>query len=192
MTSPHNIWEGRFVRLRAIVPGDWACFHRNDQDSEAARLCDAIYMPRSEEGTREWTEKEAGRHPDGDNMRLAIETLDGQLVGTIISQSCDPRNGTFKYGVAIFREHWRRGYASDAVRILLRYFFEELRYEKATAQVYSFNEASARLHERLGFKLEGRVRHMIFAQGRHHDELIYGLLKSEYERMQDAAPAAKP
>lgn len=181
MINSLNIWEGKKVRLRSIVPGDWQKFHNNDQDSEAARLCDVIHAPRSAEGTKTWTENEASKTPSGDNFRFAIETLEGELVGSINSHGCDKRNGTFKYGVGIFREHWRNGYASDAVKILLRYFFEELRYEKVTAHVYAFNESSIRLHERLGFQLEGRIRNMIYTNGRHFDELIFGLLRNEYE-----------
>lgn len=176
-----NMWEGNRVRLRAILPGDWERFHENDQDSEAARLCDAVYMPRSEDGTKAWAEQQAAKEPSGDNRMLAIETLDGVLVGSINAHSCDSRNGTFKYGLAIFRAHWRKGYASDAVKILLRYFFHELRYEKATAHIYGFNEGSVGLHERLGFKREGQLRNMIFTNGRYHDEYVYGLLKSEFD-----------
>ncbi|CAH8720516.1 hypothetical protein M5W83_15335 [Paenibacillus thiaminolyticus] len=36
------------------------------------------------------------------------------------------------------------------------------------------------------------VRDMIFARGRHHDELISGMLKSEYERMKEAPHSARP
>lgn len=115
-------------------------------------------------------------------MRLAIETLDGELVGTISSHHCDPRNGNFQYGVAIFRDYHRRGYASEAVTIFLRYFFQELRYEKVTAHVFAFNETSQRLHEHLGFQLEGTPRNMIYTNGQHYDEYIYGLLKSEFVR----------
>lgn len=50
--------------------------------------------------------------------------------------------------------HWRRGYASDAICIVLRYYFEELRYQKCTVSVYDFNESSLRLHEWLGFQVE--------------------------------------
>lgn len=178
-----NIWTGEKVRLRSILPGDWAKFHENDQDSEGARLSDALYFPRSEDGTRFWAEQQAAKGPDGDNFMMAIETLDGELVGSINSHSCSPRNGTFKYGVAILRTYWRKGYASDAVNILLRYFFQELRYEKVTAHVYAFNESSARLQEHLGFKQEGRLRSMIYTNGIHYDEYIYGLLKSEFEEL---------
>jgi len=174
-----NIWEGEKVRLRAIVPDDWMKFHNNDQDSEGARSSDAIYFPRSEAGTKLWAEQQASKGANGDHIML--ETFDGELVGSINSHSCDARNGTFKYGVAVFREYWRKGYASDAVNILLRYYFNELRYVKVTAHVYAFNESSIRLQESLGFKQEGKIRNMIFTNGQHHDEYIYGLLKSEFE-----------
>jgi RimJ/RimL family protein N-acetyltransferase len=114
---------------------------------------------------------------------LAIETLDGELVGSINTNSCDTRHGTFNYGVAIFREHWRKGYASEAVMILLRFYFEELRYQKVTAHVYAFNESSIALQEHLGFVQEGKLRNMIFTKGQYFDEFLYGLTKSEYENL---------
>ena len=144
--------RGQKFRLRAILPEDWERFHDNDEDSDGARRCDVIHFPRSEEGTRLWTEQEAAAEPEGDNHRFAIETLDGELVGSMNTHSCDTRHGTFKYGVAIFREHWRKGYATEAAKLLLRYYFEELRYQKVTAHIYAFNESSIQLHERLGFQ----------------------------------------
>jgi len=181
MTS--NVWSGNKVRLRAILPTDWERFHHNDLDSETARLCDAIYFPRSEEGTKSWAEHQAAKGPNGDNIMLAIEKLDGELVGSINTHNCDQRHGTFKYGVAVFREHWRKGYASEAVQILIRYYFEELRYQKVTAHVYAFNEGSISLQERLGFVREGKLRNMIFTKGQHFDEFVYGLTKNEYEEL---------
>ncbi|MFF2885357.1 GNAT family N-acetyltransferase [Paenibacillus sp. NPDC057967] len=176
-----NCWTGRAVRLRAIIAEDWSQFHDNDQDTDSARSSDSIYFPRSEAGTRQWTEETAAKRASGDSIMLAIENLDGELVGCISAHSCDSRNGTFKYGVAIFRDHWRKGYASEAALLLLRYFFHELRYEKAVASVYGFNESSIGMQERLGFTLEGRLRSMIFTQGKRHDELVFGLLKSEFD-----------
>lgn len=178
-----NIWEGRKVRLRPIVADDWEKFYENDQDSEGSRLSDAVYFPRSEEGTKAWAEEQAAKGPDRDIIRLAIETLEGgELAGCITSQACDSRHGTFKYGIALFRAHWRKGYASEAVRIFLRYFFHELRYEKVNSHVYAYNEGSIALHEHLGFTLEGKLRNMIYTNGKHHDEYIYGMLRSEFDR----------
>ncbi|WP_078554426.1 GNAT family N-acetyltransferase [Bacillus alkalicellulosilyticus] len=177
------IWSGKKVRLRPILASDWEKFHQNDFDSQGARLCDVIYFPRSEEGTKSWASNRESEYVNGDNVILAIETFDSELVGSINTNSCDARHGTFKYGVAIFREHWRKGYASDAVRIILRYYFEELRYQKSNAYVYSFNTNSIALQEHLGFTQEGKLRNMIFTNGQHYDEYVYGLTKSEYEHL---------
>ncbi|MCM3750256.1 GNAT family N-acetyltransferase [Paenibacillus pasadenensis] len=174
-------WQGARVRLRPINPEDWELFHDNDGDMEAARACDLIYFPRSEEGTRQWAEKKAEEEPEGDSVALVIETLDGELVGSLNAHHCDPRGGSFQYGIALFRPHWRKGYSSEAVLLLLRYFFHELRYEKATAHVYGFNEASIKFQESLGFQLEGRLREQMFTNGRRHDELIYGMLRREFD-----------
>ncbi|GAA3411058.1 GNAT family protein [Paenibacillus hodogayensis] len=178
-----NIWTGNKVRLRAIVPTDWDKFHANDYDSDCARSCDVIYFPRSEDGTKYWAEQQASQKPEGDAIMLAVETVEGVLIGSISTHSCDPRHGTFKYGVAIFREYWRNGYASEAILLLLRYYFEELRYQKATAHIYAFNEGSLALHKRLGFVQEGQLRNMIFTKGRHFDEYVFGLTAGEYAQL---------
>ncbi|SFD84564.1 Protein N-acetyltransferase, RimJ/RimL family [Paenibacillus catalpae] len=175
------IWAGKKVRLRPVLLSDWDKFHNNDLDSDNARLCDEIHFPRLEEGTRQWAEHQSANTYDGDNAFLAIETLDGTLIGSICTIHCNPRSGTFKYGISIFRDHWRRGYATDAVTIILRYYFKELRYQKVNAHVYAFNDGSIALQEHLGFVQEGRIRDMIFTNGKHHDEYIYGLTKIEYE-----------
>lgn len=177
-----SIWEGRLVRLRGIEPSDWEAFHQWDQDTEAARASWFIWPPRSQEGTRRYAENTALAGPDGDNYRFGIATLDGDvLVGSIIVNQCDPRNGTFSYGISVGAPHQRKGYASEAILLALRYYFRELRYQKATANVYSFNEASIGLHERLGFTLEGRLRRMHYTNGQFYDALYFGMTAEECE-----------
>ncbi len=61
-----------------------------------------------------------------------------------------------------------------------RFADDELNYQKVSATVYSNNEASQRLHERLGFTLEGRIRRVVFTLGQHFDELHYGMTVEEY------------
>lgn len=175
-----NIWQGQRVRLRAIEPGDWEAFHANDADTEAARSSYHIPPPRSAGASRAWAERESA-DPESDNARFAIETLDGMLVGTLNVFGCAPRNGTFSYGVAIFRAHWRKGYAREAIRLVLRYYFRELRYQKVTASVYDFNEPSLALHRAMGFTQEGRLRRMGYTDGRYFDEIIFGMTREEFD-----------
>ncbi len=175
-----SIWEGARVRLRAVEPEDWERFFAWDHDSEAARRAYFIPFPRSAVATRQWAERSAHEAPADDTFRFSIETLEGELVGTLNTHDCDRRQGTFSYGIAIGAEYWRHGYASEAIILVLRYYFRELGYQKVTVHVYDFNEPSIRLHERLGFQREGQVRHMIYTGGTYHDDLLYGMTAEEF------------
>ena len=132
------------------------------------------------EAVRQWAQQEATRKPEDDAFRFVIENETAEVVGDLTTHHCDARVGSFSYGITIRREHRRNGYAAEAIALVLRYYFRELRYQKATVSVYSFNEASARLHESLGFQLEGRIRRTVFTDGQHCDELVYGITAEEF------------
>ena len=121
-----NSWEGDCVRLRAPRIDDWETYDSDGADSESARRNWEIPFPRSPEGTRKWLENLIAAPASGDNRFLAIETLVGEIVGSISSSECHRTNGTFRFGLGIFRAQRRKGYARDAIRVLLRYFFDEL------------------------------------------------------------------
>ena len=183
-----SYWEGSLVRLRAVEPGDWEVHHAWDQDSETQRLSDRVHFPRSREGYRRWAERQAANEPDGDNVHFEVETLAGELVASVSAHDCDRRTGTFEIGVATRKEHQRKGYAREAIALLMRYYFHELRYQKATAYIVDSNEPSLRLFERLGFQLEGRLRRLVYTGGRHHDYVIYGLTIEEFDASGLIAP----
>lgn len=173
-------WQGKLVRLRSVEPGDWEIFAAWSGDDFTARRSSTIDFPRSRESIKQWAEQAATTKPDDDTFRWMIETLAGEAVGTILTHSCDRRVGSFMYGLVIAAEHQRQGYAREAVQLVLRYYFEELNYQKATVQVYDYNHGSQRFHERLGFTLEGRLRRTVYTDGKHHDALMYGLLREEF------------
>jgi RimJ/RimL family protein N-acetyltransferase len=177
-----NIFEGKLVRLRAVELSDWETHMQWDRDTEMARHLYEIPFPQSTLSTRQWAERQAQRRESGDdNYQFQIETLAGVQVGAIGSHDCNLRCGTFMYGLAVMGQHQRKGYGLEAIRLVLRYYFQERRYQKCTAEVYSFNEPSQRLHEHLGFTLEGRLRRMIYTGGQYHDALMYGITREEFE-----------
>jgi len=178
-----NIWQGKLVCLRALEPEDWRAFFDWDQDTEMARSTYWIPFPGSQEAAKKWTADQALDRGKTHEYKWVIENLNGELVGMLNTHTCDPRVGTFQYGVAVKREHWRKGYASEAIRIVLGYFFRELRYQKVNGHVYAFNEPSLGLHRKLGFREEGRLRRMVYTDGRHFDEVIFGMTVEEFEAL---------
>ena len=178
-----NIWQGERVRLRAVESEDWKIFNQWDLDSDMARECYWVPFPKSQEAARKSTLDSSLEVPKGDNFNFVIENMEGECVGSINTHNCDPRNGVFKYGLAIRREHQRQGYAFDAIRLVLRYFFQELRYQKVMVGIYAFNDASIKLHEKLGFQHEGRRRRMSFSNGVYHDEIELGMTAEEFRQL---------
>jgi RimJ/RimL family protein N-acetyltransferase len=178
--QPKNFWQGEKISLRAVEPEDWEVYHAWNDDTEAARAAYFIPFPQSKAAERKHVEEEALRRGEDDVYRWQIVDREGKIVGTINTHSIDRRNGTFSYGLAVKREEQRKGYAAEAIRIVLRYYFLELRYQKCTVGVYSFNEPSIRLHERLGFTLEGRLRRMIYTNGQYYDDMNFGITLQEF------------
>ena len=86
----------------------------------------------------------------------------------------------FSYGISVLPEHRAKGYATEAIVLLLRYCFLELRMHKANAGVWAYNEASLAMHRKLGFVEEGRLRDNIFSNGAHHDEYRFGMTDAEF------------
>lgn len=181
-----SIWQGENIRLRAVEPDDWQQFFAWFQDTDFDRLTDTTLFPFSSTVVKKWVNDLSEKEPwKGHDFRWVIENPEGEFVGTANTHSCDSRNGTFEYGVAIQREHWRKGYASEAINLILTHFFYELRYQKVNVQIYSFNEESLRLHEKLGFQQEGRLRRMIYTLGTYHDTVIMGMTRKEFGSSND-------
>lgn len=175
-----DVWAGRRVRLRARRADDWKAFHQDAADGEAARLGNEIELPMSEDAWRARIEKPWDAAAD--KVWLVIEALTPvEIVGSINVHETNKRHGDFEYGISIFRPHWRKGYASEAIALLLRHYFRELGYHRATATVYAFNHASIALHRGFGFTEEGRLRESLFTNGRYFDEYLFGILASEFE-----------
>ncbi|MCX2947302.1 GNAT family N-acetyltransferase [Lentzea sp. NEAU-D7] len=176
-----SAWVGEVVRLRGVEPEDWDAFQRFDENTGDMRRADRVHPPRSAAAQREWAQTTALRKPEDDRMVLAVESLAGGVpVGMVTTSEIDHRAGRFRYGVAIGAEHKGRGYATEAVRLLLGFMFGERRFHKCGASVWAFNDASIALHRKLGFTEEGRLRDHEFFAGRHHDVVLFGMTATEF------------
>ena len=180
-----NFWTGDKVRLRAVEPTDAGVFFKNlsDYDDESDRFCDEIHFPSTHAAMVARVENNSRRSSDNDEFMWIIENQQGVAVGCINTFNCSKRAGTFKYGLGITREFWGNGYAKDAIKIILKYYFRELRYQKVTVYIYSFNERSMKLHESFGFINEGRIRRAVYTNGNYYDEVIYGMTSEEFDEI---------
>ncbi len=113
--------------------------------------------------------------------RLLGILVDGQLIGYGIVEDVDSRNRKCEIGVVIgdFRL-WGKGIGATAVRELLRYCFSELELHRVLAVIAKGNELSEGLFRKMGFTLEGTLRHATLIDGQFTDLLCYSMLEHEY------------
>lgn len=79
-------------------------------------------------------------------------------------------------------EYASKGYMTEALKEMIRYVFEERQPEVLSVRVFKDNMASRRLVEKLGFINEGCIRRCVKAYGDIiYDDMIYSILKEEYE-----------
>ena len=171
---------GRLIRLRWLEPADVDVIREGDRDSDGSRRAGSTHLPYPAFAQRKWWEEDLAKPVEDDSAHLAIETLDGVVVGTIGVARPDRRNGVFGYGIRILAPHGRNGYGTEAVILLLRFYFAELRYQKCDTVVYAFNDASLEFHGRLGFQVEGRRRRGVFTQGFYLDVVLVGRTREEF------------
>ncbi|MEU6725942.1 GNAT family protein [Nonomuraea wenchangensis] len=170
---------GRRVRLRALEPADSELLWRWYHDPEVGRWMDGT-PPIS---LAQNIEKGQNRPRNTfEQMVLGIEALDdGRLVGYVALGDTDFRHGEAELqSIAIGdRDRWGAGYATDALRVICRYAFEEMGLHRLTLWVVADNAAAVRAYTKVGFVEEGRKREAFRARGKRHDFLMMGLLSSE-------------
>ncbi len=179
----HYFWQGEKTRLRPWRLEDAELRFMASLDSPTvAHYQDGIELPTSVELQKQWLEKTAGLKDDG-MIRFAMENLDGVTVGWVTLHSRDQKNGTFGFGVAVYRDYRGHGNAVDAVRTILKYGFWEQRYQKCNSMCLHTNKASIRMHQKLGFIEEGRIRRTCFYNGQYHDDVLFGMTREEFDNL---------
>ena len=182
-----NIWQGKKVKLRAVESSDFENYFYNGEhiDSDAQRSGDRTKAPYSRELVKERVESLAKEYPGSEDNFLMIEDMEGNAVGNINTHSCSRVDGTFEYGLGIREKFRGNGFAFEAIKLVLNFYFNELAYQKVNVKVYSYNEGSIKLHEKLAFVLEGRIRRSFYGNGNYHDILCYGITREEFNSMDE-------
>lgn len=73
------------------------------------------------------------------------------------------------------------GFGKEALDLLLKYGFKELLFHRIQLNVLQFNHTAISMYEKAGFIKEGTFREFVLRDGERYDLYLYGLLKHEWE-----------
>jgi [ribosomal protein S5]-alanine N-acetyltransferase len=113
-------------------------------------------------------------------VKWGIFTND-ELVGIIEAFDFHQKVNMVTIGYYLAEEYWGNGIATEAVRILLEYLFNEGNVNRIQAEVMPKNELSKKVLLKNGFLKEGVLRQATIWSGKGIVDLeIYSILKDEY------------
>lgn len=180
-----QLFEGADIRFGPID-------HDRDPEIESKWTHDAGFMrlydiapvrPLSVAMVKKQYEKlEKQAEQDKNMYYFAIRTKeDDRLIGNAMVHRIEWTNGNgwVRLGIGAAEDR-RKGYGTQALRMLLRFAFAELNLFRVTAAVQEYNEGAVALLKKMGFVEEIRRRKALERDGRRWDMLLFGLLNDEW------------
>jgi RimJ/RimL family protein N-acetyltransferase len=138
-----------------------------------------IEEPAPEGFARSWIAAyEAGRR-DGSREGFAAVDGDGSFLGLGLAPEIDRDAGELELGYIVAQQARGRGIATEILRLLTRWAFEEVQAQRVYLIIDVENAASSRVAERCGYRLEGIMRSIHVKQGRRADAGLWSRLPGD-------------
>jgi RimJ/RimL family protein N-acetyltransferase len=128
---------------------------------------------------RTWLDRyEEGRR-DGSRDAFAIVDETGSFLGLALAPRLDREAATAELGYVVAPAARGRGVATDAVRQLTAWVFEQAGMERIELLISVDNDASKKVAARCGYVCEGVLRSLHIKQGMREDTEIWSRLPSD-------------
>lgn len=174
--------KGKKVILRPVKQKDFAAIYQWVNDSEIM----PYWYGRDKARIFEWIKKHFTPAIKGktDYTYWMIEAC-GKPIGYMCNTAEKDDDGEFMGHVEIDiligeKEFWGKGYGSDALKIMVRYAFEEQKAERVFLKPRTVNSRAIHVYEKVGFKKEGILRHNELFERKWIDNLMMSIIKKEY------------
>jgi [ribosomal protein S5]-alanine N-acetyltransferase len=109
----------------------------------------------------------------------------GIRLGSAAMESADSHEANIGYELSPL--HWGQGHSTEAARAIVQFGFTELHVHRIWSWCIVDNVGSARLLEKLGMRVEGRLREKEYFKGRWWDTLLFAILDYEWRAQQETS-----
>lgn len=178
-----DIYRSTLVRLGSESPEVMVkAFVNWDHDTEMHRLADTDPVQLwSEKKLKEFIEKD-GEKKNEQAFRFSIRTLaEDKLIGVTSLWVHSWTHSDAWSGIMVGdREYWGKGFGTDAMRLIVQYGFVELNLRRISLDLHAYNERALKSYQKVGFKLEGRMRGNGLRDGVRYDSLWMGILREDW------------
>ncbi|MFW5792756.1 MAG: GNAT family N-acetyltransferase [Bacteroidota bacterium] len=167
--------KGKKIQLRAMEPKDIDFLFEVENDTEIWNVSNTT-SPFSRFYLEEYIRNSHNDIYSEKQLRLIIETHTGKAVGCIDLFEFEPKHLRAGIGILITSKERKKGYASDAMDVLINYSKEMLFLNQLFCNIDEDNKLSLKLFQEKGFKITGQKLKWIRRADSFKDEYFLQLL----------------
>lgn len=169
------------LRIRNVEAIDFDDMFEYVSDEEVMKYENQAY-------TKESLEKFLNEVISSKRFFAVILKETNKMIGHVYVGINNPKSfSEYNVGYIFNPKYQRKGYCTEATKVLCRYAFDKLKAHRLSAKCNPENIASWKVMEKVGFIREGLLRSRVtfhndkFGNPIYTDELTYGMLKEDIE-----------
>ena len=160
--------------LRPLVLDDVTYLNKWNNDEDLNKYLGNGFYPVSIDTQKEWIKNMIDCSKFSTNKRYMIETLDHEPIGLVGLYNINFINKNCEIGIYIGeKEYQSKGYASNAIKLIIEYAKNYLNIFKVKAFVTKSNEKAVKFWTKIGFMQKGLFEKERFIDGELIDLLIF-------------------
>lgn len=168
--------EGVNICLRGVCSSDANanyCSWMND--TEVTQYLESRFYPHSVESIASYISQV---NASSDSVLFAIVVKDKDIhIGNIKVGSINWIHRYADVGILVgAKAYWGKGFATEAIKLMVDYAFKKLNLHRLEAGCYSNNIASIKAFKNAGFTEEGRLKERYFWHGEYVDRVCLGIV----------------
>ncbi|MEW4309437.1 GNAT family N-acetyltransferase [Rossellomorea marisflavi] len=167
------------LTIRPFIEDDIHDVYTIYQEEETCRYL--LHGPWTTEDREERFRKKLLNQSLSSESGLSLAVLEGDRIIGDLSVWYTGMKDTVEIGYSFARETGGKGYATEALRGLVKRLFIEYDIHRIQATLDSRNQASAKLCERIGMRKEAHFMQDYWNKGEWTDSLVYGMLMADLD-----------
>ncbi|GGK45174.1 MULTISPECIES: GNAT family N-acetyltransferase [Flavobacteriaceae] len=168
---------GENINLRALEPTDLDFLFATENNEQFWDIS-STQLPFSKYILQQYIENAHQDIYEAKQYRFVICNAENIPVGMIDLFDFNPQHKRVGIGLLILPEHQNKGYASEALEMVIDYAFSYLDVHQIYANITSNNLKSIALFEKNNFKQVGIKKDWLFSNSTFKDEILYQLIIS--------------
>jgi RimJ/RimL family protein N-acetyltransferase len=171
------------VTLRQIEENDlnalWNYIH--NEASPQWKKWDAPYFEHKRVPFEEYKQSFLNNIEKTNDHQRIIE-VQGKIIGTVSYYWEYEPTRWLEAGIVIYEPgYWNGGYGTEALSKWVAHLFETKEIGRVGITTWSGNERMMKAAEKIGMKLEGRMRKCRYYNGIYYDSIRMGMIREEWE-----------